>query len=152
MAYAVIQFCEAGERMATLCRLERGQPTGADGVMDPLSAFIEESSPTLLRQGSPGALYMAQLFAAREVEAGAPVRVLGGSGELGISLGEMESLEGQGFYYEVSVGRTGERTPPTVLVRAIGNTPWGGDGGGAAGTAKGPVGRSGGEGAEADAV
>jgi hypothetical protein len=121
MAYAVIQFCEAGERLATLCRLDHGQPTGADGVMDPLSAFIEETAPTMRRQGSPGALYMAQLFAAREVEAGRPVRVLGGSGELGISLGEVEMLEGRGFYYEVTVGHEGERTQPTVLVRPIGD-------------------------------
>jgi hypothetical protein len=120
MAYAVIQFCEAGERVATLVRPRDGQPTGADGVMDPLSAFIEESSPTLLRQGSPGALYMAQLFAAREVEAGRPVRVLGGAGELGITLAEVEALSGRGFYYEVTFGRSGERTVPAVLVRPLG--------------------------------
>ena len=122
MAYAVIQFCEGGERRATLCRLEHGQPTGADGVMDPLSAFIEDTSPTMLRQGSPGALYMAQLFAAREVEAGRPVRVLGGAGELGITLAEVEALQGRGFYYEVTVGHKGERTPPAVLVRPIGES------------------------------
>jgi hypothetical protein len=120
MAYAVIQFCEAGERKATLCRTEHGQPTGADGVMDPLSAFVEETSPTLLRQGSPGALYMAQLFAAREVGAGRPVRVLGGTGELGISLQEVRSLTGQGYFYEVTFGRPGERTMPAVLVRPLG--------------------------------
>ena len=120
MAYAVIQFCEAGERKATLVRSERGQPTGEDGVMDPLSAFIEETSPTMLRQGSPGALYMAQLFTAREVEAGRPVRVLGGAGELGITLEEMEALEGKGYIYEVTFGREGERTMPSVLVRPLG--------------------------------
>jgi hypothetical protein len=120
MAYAVIQFCEAGERMATLCRTEHGQPTGQDGVMDPLSAFIEETSPTMLRQGSPGALHMAQLFTAREVRAGRPIRVLGGAGELGISLPEMEALEGQGYFYEVTFGREGERAVPAVLVRPLG--------------------------------
>lgn len=119
MAYALIQFVEAGERKATLCRLEHGQPTGADGVMDPLSAFIEETSPTLLRQGSPGALYMAQLFTQREVEAGRPIRVVGGEGELGIGLDEVQTLSGTGFFYEVSFPRTGERSTPTILMRPI---------------------------------
>ena len=119
MAYAVIQFVEAGERKATVVRLDHGQPTGADGVMDPLSAFIEETSPTMLRQGSPGALYMAELWTAREVEAGREPRVLGGAGPLGISLEEVGKLDGRGFYYLVSVGREGERTPPTVHVRPM---------------------------------
>lgn len=121
MAYAVIQFVEAGERKATVCRLDHGQPTGADGVMDALSAFIEESSPTLLRQGSPGALYMAQLWTAREVEAGRNPRVVGGEGELGMSLEEFERLEGLGFYYTVSLGRPGERSQPSILQRPIGD-------------------------------
>ena len=119
MAYAVIQFLEAGERKATLCRTENGQPTGADGVMDPLSLFIEETSHQMITQGSPGALYFAQLFAARELEAGRPLRVLGGQGEMGITPGEMEGLTGQGYYYEVSVGRDGERAVPQVLASGI---------------------------------
>jgi hypothetical protein len=119
MAYAVIQFLEAGERKATLCRTENGQPTGADGVMDPLSIFIEETSHQMLTQGSPGALYFAQLFAAREIEAGREVRVLGGTGEMGITGAEMEALSGQGYYYEVSVGREGERAVPQVLASGI---------------------------------
>lgn len=121
MAYALIQFAEAGERKATLCRLDGGHPTGADGVMDPLSAFIEETSHTMLGQGSPGALYMAQLFTAREQEAGREIRVLGGTGPLGITVEEVQGLEGQGFYYEVGVGKPGERSVPMVLQRAIGD-------------------------------
>ncbi|HET6228616.1 MAG TPA: hypothetical protein VFE05_00975 [Longimicrobiaceae bacterium] len=119
MAYALIQFVEAGERKATVVRLSNGQPTGQDGVMDPLSAFIEETSPTMLRQGSPGALYMAQLFTAREAEAGREVRVLGGTGELGITLGEVEAMDGQGFFYEVTFGREGERTIPSIHVTPL---------------------------------
>lgn len=119
MAYALIQFVEAGERRATLCRLENGQPTGADGVMDPLSAFIEATSPTLLRQGSPGALYMAQLFTQHELEAGRPIRVVGGEGELGITLDEVQALTGTGFFYEVSFPRAEERSMPTILMRPI---------------------------------
>lgn len=121
MAYALIQFVEAGERKATLVRTDGGHPTGADGVMDPLSLFIESTSGTMLGQGSPGAAYMAQLFAAREVEAGREVRVLGGSGPLGIALDEVQALRGSGFYYEVSVGREGERSVPTVLMRPLGD-------------------------------
>jgi hypothetical protein len=121
MAYAVIEFLEAGEPRATLCRPDDGQPTGADGVMDPLSAFIEETSKTMLGQGSPGALYMAQLFTAREVEAGRPIRVVGGAGELGISGDEVRALTGPGFLYEVNVGPEGDRMPPSVLVKALGN-------------------------------
>jgi hypothetical protein len=124
--YAVIQFREGSERRATLYRPENGQPTGAEGVMDRLSAFIEETSPTLLRQGSPGALYMAQLFTQREVEAGRPIRVVGGAGELGISVEELRGLEGRGYFYDVSFGRKDERTMPTVLVRPVS----GGDGAG----------------------
>jgi hypothetical protein len=120
MAYALIQFVEAGERKATLVRTEHGQPTGADGVMDPLSAFIESTAGPMLGQGSPGAAYMAQLFTAREVEAGREVRVLGGAGPLGITLEEVRALRGAGFYYEVSVGREGTRDVPTVLVRPLG--------------------------------
>jgi hypothetical protein len=119
MAYGVIQFLEAGERRATLCRTENGQPTGPDGVMDPLSIFIEETSRQMITQGSPGALYFAQLFAAREMEAGRPIRVLGGQGELGITAEELEALEGQGYYYEVSVGKEGERAVPQVLASGI---------------------------------
>ncbi len=130
MAYALIQFVEAGERKATLCRLDHGQPTGEDGVMDPLSAFIEETAPTMLRQGSPGALYMAQLFTAHEVEAGRPIRVVGGEGELGISLAEVEALTGPGYFYEVSFPRPEERFTPMVLMRPIETGEGGGSGGG----------------------
>ena len=121
MAYAVIEFLEAGEPRATLCRPDHGQPTGADGVMDPLSAFIEETSRTMIGQGSPGALYMAQLFTAREVEAGRAIRVVGGRGELGITSEEVRALAGPGYLYEVIVGPEGDRTPPSVLVKAPGN-------------------------------
>lgn len=119
MAYAVIQFVEGGERKATLCRTTAGQPTGAAGVMDALSAFIEESSPAVLREGSPGALRMAMLFAAREREAGRAVRVMGGEGELGITPEEVQALEGDGFFYEVHFGRPGERSMPLVLQHAL---------------------------------
>ena len=118
-AYAVIQFVEAGERKATLCRTSGGQPTGEDGVMDALSAFIEETSPTILGQGSPGALHMAMLFAAREREAGREIRVLGGEGPMGITPSELEALEGQGYFYEAHFGRPGERGMPLVLQHAI---------------------------------
>jgi len=114
MAYGIIQWVERAKRMATLVRIRDGQPTGADGVMDALAAFIEETSPRLLRQGSPGALYMAQLFAAREVQAGCAIRVVGGSGELGISAAEVQALTGDGYFYEVSVPPEGDRSPPTV--------------------------------------
>lgn len=114
MAYGVIQWVERGKRVATLVRTAHGQPTGADGVMDVLAAFIEQTSPRLIRQGSPGALYLAELFTAREVEAGRPIRVLGGNGELGITTDEVGALEGDGFFYEVAVPAEGERTPPTI--------------------------------------
>jgi hypothetical protein len=122
MAYALIQFVEEGRPVATLCRLEHGQPTGADGVMDPLSAFIEDTAPTMLRQGSPGALYMAELFTAREHEAGREVRVVGGAGPLGISAGEVKALEGRGYHYLVTIGREGTRDQPSVHVRAVHDT------------------------------
>ena len=114
MAYGVIQWVERGKRVATLVRLEHGQPTGADGVMDVLAAFIEQTAPRLLRQGSPGALYLAELFTAREVEAGRAIRVVGGNGELGISAEEVGALDGSGFFYEVAVPPEGDRSPPTV--------------------------------------
>jgi hypothetical protein len=114
MSYGVIQWVERSRRVATLVRTEHGQPTGADGMMDVLSAFIEETSPRMLRQGSPGALYMAELFTAREVQAGRPIRVVGGSGELGITPDEVAALTGRGFFYEVSVPAEGERSPPTI--------------------------------------
>ena len=121
MAYAVIEFTEAGRTKATLCRTEHGQPTGADGVMDPLSAFIEETSHTLLGQGSPGAFYMAQLFTAREQEAGRPVRVVGGNGPLGITADEVKALDGHGYHYQVTFGPEGDRsTPPSVHVTPLG--------------------------------
>jgi hypothetical protein len=114
MAYGVIQWVERGKRVATLVRLEHGQPTGADGVMDVLAGFIEQTAPTLLRQGSPGALYLAELFTAREIEAGRAIRVVGGNGELGISPEEVGALDGSGFFYEVAVPSEGDRSPPTV--------------------------------------
>jgi hypothetical protein len=114
MAYGVIQWVERSQRVATLVRTEHGQPTGADGVMDVLAAFIEQTSPTLLRQGSPGALYLAELFTAREVEAGRSIRVVGGAGELGITPEEVQALTGDGYFYEVSVPAEGDRSPPTI--------------------------------------
>ncbi|MDQ3555378.1 MAG: hypothetical protein M3409_01175 [Gemmatimonadota bacterium] len=119
MAYAVIHFVEHGEPKATLVRTVRGNPTGPDGVMDPLSALIEESSEQMLLQGSPGALYMAQRFVQREQEAGRPIRVLGGKGPLGILADEVAVLRGSGFLYEVSFGREGERSVPGILQRPI---------------------------------
>ncbi|HEY0019709.1 MAG TPA: hypothetical protein VGC13_25630 [Longimicrobium sp.] len=123
MAYGVIQFVEAGRRVATLVRTEHGQPTGADGVMDVLAAFIEETSPKLLRQGSPGALYMAELFTAREVQAGRPIRVLGGNGELGITVAEVEALTGRGFFYDIAIGPEGDRSPPTLHMTPLSEPP-----------------------------
>ena len=114
MAYGVIQWVERGKRVATLVRTEHGQPTGADGLMDVLAAFIEQTSPKLLRQGSPGALYLAELFTAGEVQAGRPIRVVGGQGELGMSADEVQALSGDGFFYEVSIPAEGDRSPPTV--------------------------------------
>lgn len=119
MAYAVIQFVEAGERKATLCRTSNGQPTGAEGVMDALSAFIEESASTIVGQGSPGSLHMAMLFVAREREAGQEIRVLGGEGPLGITPAEVEALEGQGYFYEAHFGPEGDRSMPMVLQHAL---------------------------------
>ena len=121
MAYAVIQFTESGEPQATLYRLTSGQPTGPDGVMDPLSHLIESTSQQMLGQGSPGALYMAQLFVAREREAEREIRVLGAEGTLGISAEEAGRLEGPGFFYEVTFGRVGERSVPAIFQRAIGS-------------------------------
>lgn len=123
MAYGVIQFVEAGRRVATLVRTDNGQPTGADGVMDVLAAFIEETAPRMLRQGSPGGLYLAELFTAREIEAGRPIRVLGGAGELGITTDEVQSLDGRGFFYDVVVGAQGDRSPPTVHMTPLADPP-----------------------------
>ena len=114
MAYGVVQWNERGRRVATLVRTERGQPTEVDGLMNVLAAFIEETGPLMLRQGSPGALYLAELFTAREIEAGRPIRVLGGGGELGITAEEVGALRGDGFFYEVAVPAEGDRSPPTI--------------------------------------
>ncbi|HYW12311.1 MAG TPA: hypothetical protein VE871_10140 [Longimicrobium sp.] len=114
MAYGVVQWNERGRRVATLVRTERGQPTEADGLMNVIAAFIEETAPRMLRQGSPGALYLAELFTAREIEAGRPIRVVGGSGELGITAEEVGALQGDGYFYEVAVPAEGDRSPPTI--------------------------------------
>jgi len=119
MAYGLIEFLEEGKGQAMLVRTEHGQPTGADGVMDQLAGFIEETSPTLLRQGSPGALYMAQLFAARETQAGREIRVVGGAGPLGIMANEVQALSGRGYLYEVTFPREGERGQPTIRARSL---------------------------------
>ncbi len=123
MAYGLIQFSEAGRRVAALVRTEHGQPTGADGVMDRLAAFIEETSPTLIRQGSPGALYMAELFTAREVQAGRAIRVVGGQGELGIGPDEVAALPGPGYLYDFIVGPEGDRSPPMVHLTPVHESP-----------------------------
>lgn len=121
MAYAVIEFVEGDGTVATLYRLQGGEPTGPSGVMDPLSALIEETADQMLAQGSPGALYMAQLFTTRERAAGREVRVLGGDGEMGITQEDARALEGRGYLYEVQFGKAGERTVPSVRQRAIGD-------------------------------
>ena len=123
MAYGVIQFVEAGKRIATLVRTDGGEPTGEFGVMNVLAAFIEETAPRMLRQGSPGALYMAELFTAREHEAGREVRVVGGAGPLGITAREVEALEGRGFFYDVVVGAEGDRSPPTIHMTPLSDPP-----------------------------
>ncbi|HET7273698.1 MAG TPA: hypothetical protein VFI91_00870 [Longimicrobiaceae bacterium] len=120
MAYAVIEFIERGEPKATICRPEHGQPTGADGVMEPLAKLIEDSSPAILREGSPGAERMAMVFVAREQEANRDVRVLGADGPLGISPEEVKDLDGQGYFYRVDFGRPGERSVPSIHARGIG--------------------------------
>ncbi|CAN5427731.1 hypothetical protein BH24GEM3_BH24GEM3_20060 [soil metagenome] len=119
MAYALIHFLEGSDPRVTLVRAANGQPTGNEGVMNLLGAFINEWSPTVVREGSPGAVRMAMLFVAQEEEAGREVRVLGGEGPLGITAEEVKALEGQGFFYEVSFGHTGERTLPMVRSHAI---------------------------------
>ena len=123
MAYGVIQFVEAGQRVATLVRTDGGEPTGEIGVMNVLAAFIEETAPRMLRQGSPGALYMAELFTAREVQAGRPIRVLGGQGELGISVDEVQALTGGGYFYDVNIGPQGDRSPPTLHMTPLSEPP-----------------------------
>lgn len=120
MAYGIIQFVEGGTRTATLVRLTDGHPTGPDGLMDPLSRLIEDYSPLLLREGSPGARKMAMLFFAREKEAGRDTRLLGAEGEMGIRAEEVEGLEGTGHYYEVDFGRPGERSVPMILASGVG--------------------------------
>ncbi|HET8657139.1 MAG TPA: hypothetical protein VFL93_16555 [Longimicrobiaceae bacterium] len=119
MAYGVIQFVEEGAPRATLVRTENGHPTGPDGLMDPLSALIESVSPAILDEGSPGAARMAMLFFAREQEAGRGMRIVGAEGEWGITPREVDALPGRGYYYEVSVGRAGERAVPHVLASGI---------------------------------
>ncbi len=119
MPYAVIDFVERGERIVTLCRLEHGQPTGADGMMDPLAKLIEDSSPAILREGSPGAQKMAMAFVAREQEEGRDIRVLGADEPLGISPEEVQTLQGQGYHYRVDFGKPGERSVPSIHARGL---------------------------------
>ena len=119
MTYGIVQFVEEGERRATLVRTEDGQPTGAEGLMDPLSQLVEHYSPLILREGSPGAEKMAMLFFAREQEAGRALRILGADGEWGITAAQVAELEPPGYYYEVDFGRPGERSVPQVLASGI---------------------------------
>jgi hypothetical protein len=119
MAYGIVQFLEGGERRFTLVRPENGQPTGADGLMDPLSQLIEYYSPLILREGSPGAEKMAMLFFAREQEAGRTLKILGAGGEWGITAAEIAALDGEGYYYDVDFGRPGERSVPRVLASGL---------------------------------
>lgn len=118
MAYAVIHFMEDDKPRVTLARPARGQPTGEDGVMNLLGAFVNTWSSTVMRQGSPGAIHMAMLFVTQEQEAGREIRVLGGEGPLGITRQEIEAFAGDGYAYEASFGKTGERVLPSV--RAVG--------------------------------
>lgn len=119
MAYGIIDFVERGETVVTLCRPENGQPTRADGVMEPLAKLIEESSPAILREGSPGARRMAMVFVAREQEAGREIRVLGADDDLGITAEEIAKLDGQGYHYRVDFGRPGERSVPSIHARGL---------------------------------
>lgn len=119
MAYGIIQFVERGERKITLVREEHGQPTGPDGLMDPLSGLIEESAPAILREGSPGAERMAMVFFAREEEAGRKLRILGADGDWGITPDEIRNLDGEGFYYDVDFGKPGERSVPRILASGV---------------------------------
>ncbi len=119
MAYGIVQFLEGGARKVTLVRPENGQPTGEDGLMDPLSQLIEYYSPLILREGSPGAEKMAMLFFAREQEAGRPTRILGAEGEWGITAAQIQALEGEGHYYDVDFGTPGERSVPRILASGI---------------------------------
>jgi hypothetical protein len=119
MAYGVIQFLEKGARKVTLVREDSGQPTGADGLMDPLSSFVEEVSPTMLREGSPGAVRLAMLFFAREQAAGRPLKILGADDEHGITSDEVRGLPSPGYYYEVHFGAPGERSPPQILAHGL---------------------------------
>lgn len=119
MAYGIVQFVEGGERKVTLVRTAGGHPVGPDGLMDPLSAFVEESSPAVLREGSPGARVMAMAFFDRELKAGRELKILGAEGEWGITPREVEGLEGEGYYYDVDFGRPGERSVPRVLASGI---------------------------------
>lgn len=119
MAYALIHFLEGSDPKVTVVRSTHGQPTGEDGIMNILGGFINEWSSTVAREGSPGAVHMAMLFVAQEVEAGREARVLGGDEPLGITGEEVQALEGQGYSYEVTFGGPGERTLPTARSRAI---------------------------------
>lgn len=123
MAYGIIQFLEGGARKATLVRLEDGHPVGPSGLMDPLSLLIEQSSPAMVREGSPGAERMAMVFFARELEAGRPPRILGADGAWGITAAEIESLEGEGYFYEVEIPPQGDRSPPQVLASGVARGP-----------------------------
>jgi hypothetical protein len=57
------------------------------------------------------------------VQAGRPIRVLGGQGELGMTADEVQQLSGSGFFYDVVVGAEGDRSPPSVHMTPLSQAP-----------------------------